>query len=116
MIGLELRQPIRTDRDCTVLVDLKSTPRLRAMVPFGFPRPRIVGASRLYAHGVLWDNAPWELSESSPTVAELDNGAPDVELLLSLNWGEPPGAPAVPTGFELSNGLTTLIRSFIEEE
>lgn len=105
LIGLELRQPIRTDRDCTVLVDLKSTPWAPGDGPLRIPAPRIVGASDCYAHGVLWDNAPWELSESSPTVAELDNGAPDVELLLSLNWGEPPGAPAVPTGIRIVEWL-----------
>ena len=103
LIGLELRQPIRTDRDCTVLVDLKSTPQAPGEGPRRLPAPRIVGASDCFAHGVLWDQAPWELSESSPTSAELDNDSPDVELLLSLNWGEPPGAPAVPTGIRIAD-------------
>lgn len=103
LIGLELRQPIRTDRDCTVIVDLKSTPPTAGEGPLRVPAPRIVGASDCYAHGVLWDQAPWELSETSPTSAELDNDAPDVELLLSLNWGEPPGAPAVPTGIRIAD-------------
>lgn len=105
LIALELRQPIRTDRDCTVLIDLKSTPRAPGDGPLRIPAPRIVGASDCYAHGVLWDIGPWELSESSPSAAEVDNDSPDVELLLSLNWGEPPAAPAVPTGIRIAEWL-----------
>lgn len=103
LIGLELRQPIRSDRDCTVLIDLKSTPQKPGDGPLRLPAPRIVGAQDCYAQGVLWDLGPWELRETSPTSAELDNDSPDVELLLSLNWGEPPTVPAVPTGIRITD-------------
>ena len=107
LIGLELKQPIRPDRDCTVLIDLKSTRKMSSDEPLRLPAPQIVAALDCYAQGVLWDDAAWELRETSPTSAELDNEPPDVEMLLSLNWGEPPAPPAVPTGVRLTNWTDT---------
>lgn len=106
LVGLELRQPIRPDRDCTVLIDLKqSSPPSDGLLRL--PAPRIVGARECFAQGVVWDHAPWELRDSSPTPADVSNDPPDAEMLLSLNWGEPPGAPVVPTSVRIADWKDT---------
>ena len=100
LLDLELRQPIRPDRDCTLLLELKAV-ALKAGMPRRLPIPRLRDAQNCPVRGVIWDNSPWELDELSTGTIELDGTAADDELIQAVHWSRTEDALTVPTGVRI---------------
>ncbi len=100
LLNLELRQPIRPDRDCTLLMEFKAT-ALKPGSVRRLPVPRLRNALRTFVRGVVWDNRPWELDNGSTGAVELDGSAPDEELIQAVRWSQRDDTQAVPTGIRI---------------
>ncbi len=100
LLNLELRQPVRPDRDCTLLMEFKSTAQLPG-ADRHLPIPRLRNALHCFVRGVVWDDRPWELDNRSTGVLELDGTAPDEELLQAVRWSRRDDTQAVPTGIRI---------------
>ena len=100
LLDIELRQPIRPDRDCTLLLEFKAV----ALPPGAvrrLPIPQLRGAQHCYVRGVVWDQGPWELDELSSGVVELDGTTADEDLIRAVNWTRQEDSQAVPTGVRI---------------
>ncbi len=100
ILNIELRQPVRPDRDCTLLMEFK-TSALKPGAPRRLPIPRIRDAHHCFARGVIWDNSPWELDEGSTGTIELDGTAASDELIQAVGWTRTLDSQAVPTGIRI---------------
>jgi len=100
LLDLELRQPIRPDRDCTLLLEFKAV-ALKPGTIHRLPIPQIRDAQNCYARGVVWDNWPWELDDTSSGSVELDGTTADQELIQAVKWTGADDPQAVPTGVRI---------------
>ncbi len=100
LLNLELRQPVRPDRDCTLLMEFKATAQLPGAIR-RLPIPRLRNALHCFVRGVVWDDRPWELDNASTGVLELDGTAPDDELIQAVRWSQRDDTQAVPTGIRI---------------
>ena len=100
LLDLELRQPIRPDRDCTLQLVLKAV-ALKPGTVHRLPIPQVRDVQNCYARGVVWDNWPWELDDTSSGSVELDGTAADEELLQAVKWTGTVDSQAVPTGVRI---------------
>ena len=100
LLNVELRLPVRPDRDCTLLMEFKAA-ALQPGVPRPLPIPRLRDAQRCYVRGVVWDTRPWELDPGSTGMVELDGSAADEELIQAVQWSQPDDSQGVPTGIRI---------------
>lgn len=100
LLNLELRQPVRPDRDCTLLMEFKATAQPPGAVR-RLPIPRLRNAQHCFVRGVVWDHRPWELDSASTGLLELDGSAPDDELIQAVRWSPRDDTQAVPTGIRI---------------
>ncbi len=100
LLDIELRQPIRPDRDCTLLLELKSV-AIKPDAVRRLPIPRLIEPQSSYVRGVVLDHAPWELDSSSTGSVELDGSAADPDLIQAVKWTLPEDSQAVPTGVRI---------------
>ena len=100
LLNLELRQPVRPDRDCSLLMEFKSA-ALPPGVPRHLPIPRFRAAQLCEIRGVVWDNRPWELDTASTGTVELDGNVADEDLQKAVHWFRTDETHAVPTGIHI---------------
>ena len=102
LLSLELRQPVRPDRDSILLMEFKAA-ALKPGAPRRLPIPRIRDAQNCIVRGVVWDHSPWELDVGSTGTIELDGTAADDVLIRAVNWTRKDDTQAVPTGIRISS-------------
>ena len=100
LLNLELRLPVRPDRDCTLLMEFKAAP-LTPGASRRLPIPHLRDAQHCFVRGVVWDHRPWELDSGSTGTIELDGTAADEELIKAVHWLRPDDSQAVPTGIRI---------------
>ena len=113
-LDIELRQPIRPDRDCTLLLEFKSV-ALKPGAARRLPIPRLLDPQTCYVRGVVWDIAPWELDESSTGSVELDGNPADEDLIQSVKWTRSEDSRAIPTGIRIT-GYNSQVKTLFRAE
>ena len=113
-LDIELRQPIRPDRDCTLLLEFKSV-ALKPGAARRLPIPRLIDPQNCFVRGVVWDNAPWELDESSTGSVELDGSAADEDLIQAVKWTRSEDSRAIPTGVRIT-GYNSQVKTLFRAE
>ncbi|RLS51087.1 MAG: hypothetical protein DWH91_19955 [Planctomycetota bacterium] len=85
LASIELRQPIRTDRDCELWMELKST-RLPLSGARVLPVPAVRNVQSSTVEAIVWDNAPWETSADSRDSVTISSDPASEDLLKLVRW------------------------------
>lgn len=101
LLTVELKQPIRPDRDCRLLVELRSVrQRPTGVRRLPIPIPRAIHHCEV--SGTILDYAAWELDADSTGSVEIVSGPPEEELRKSLQWKDTSTPPSPATGIRVT--------------
>ncbi len=96
LASIELRHPIRADRDCELWLEMKSS-RTPGSGPRRLPVPAVRNVESCSVEGTVLDEAPWELASESSDSVTVTSLPPGDDLLKVVRWFRPHDPLAITT-------------------